>query len=230
MLGASTLAFTSTASATLIDSINLLNPGDKYRVLFVTSTTRDATSSDINVYNTFVQAAADAGSVTNPLGLTWNVLGSTESVNAQSNTSIFQSDTDAVTFFNTSGSIVAMSGSDLWSGSITAPILDSENGMSLFGAIVYTGTSHIGTTFSQNGLGSNFRFVRTGNSYVSVDEKWISGLNTSRERVHSFYGASQLSVIPSQQLPPPVSVPEPGSSLILLGLAGLLFSRYRKQS
>lgn len=37
-----------------------LSPGDTYQLAFVTSTVIDATSSDIAVYNTHVQSAADA--------------------------------------------------------------------------------------------------------------------------------------------------------------------------
>ena len=38
-----------------------LGVGDSFRLLFVTSTTRDATATDIEVYNAFVRAAAAAG-------------------------------------------------------------------------------------------------------------------------------------------------------------------------
>ena len=224
MLGASTLAFTSTASATLIDSINLLNPGDKYRVLFVTSTSRDASSTDINDYNTFVQDAADAGSVTNPLGLTWNVLGSTLDVNAQFNTSIFAYDTDSVTFFNTLGAIVAVSGMDFWSGALRTPISGTEFGDAV-DLQVWTGTVEFGESFSGLELGTDI--VGTGvTSYVTG---WASVVHEVNFSSFSLYGVSNESVVHSQTLPP-VSVPEPGSSLILLGFAGLLFSRYRKQS
>jgi molybdopterin-guanine dinucleotide biosynthesis protein len=64
MLIVGALSMTGTASATLIESIAALDDGDKYRVSFVTSTKRDATSSDITDYNTFVNTAAQAGSVT----------------------------------------------------------------------------------------------------------------------------------------------------------------------
>ena len=38
-----------------------LGVGDSFRLLFLTSTTRDATATDIEVYNAFVRAAAAAG-------------------------------------------------------------------------------------------------------------------------------------------------------------------------
>ncbi len=48
-----------------------LNPGDQYRIAFVTRTIRDVTSSNIADYNAFVTAAADA--VTEPAAA-WHVL------------------------------------------------------------------------------------------------------------------------------------------------------------
>jgi hypothetical protein len=42
-----------------------LSPGDTFRMLFVTSTTTDATSSDIAVYDAFVTTAASGISFTN---------------------------------------------------------------------------------------------------------------------------------------------------------------------
>lgn len=227
MLGASTLAFTSSASATLIDSINSLNPGDKYRVLFVTSTTRDATSADIIDYNTFVQAAAAAGSVTNPLGLNWNVLGSTEAVNAQANTNISNTDNTQVTFFNTLGDIVATSGSDLWDGTLLAPIIGDEYGLAN-PTTVYTGTDFLGNADSLAPLGPPSGFSVVGHSRTT-SEIWVEWQTYGNPVVWSFYGASGVSIIPTAH-PQLTSVPEPGSSLILLGFAGLLFSRYRKQS
>ena len=38
-----------------------LGPGDSFRLLFITSGTRDGTSSSIGTYNTFVQNAAASG-------------------------------------------------------------------------------------------------------------------------------------------------------------------------
>jgi hypothetical protein len=114
------------ASATLIDAIHALNPGDKYRVLFVTSTTTGGQLSDINTYNSFVQNAAAAGSVTSSLGLTWRALASTRSVDAQTNSSVLSTDASTVRFFNTLGQLVAFSGADLWDGSLAAPIIATE--------------------------------------------------------------------------------------------------------
>jgi ABC-type uncharacterized transport system permease subunit len=49
----------TTANASLVVPAGL-NPGDAYHVIFVSSTSRDSTSSDISRYDSHVQAAADA--------------------------------------------------------------------------------------------------------------------------------------------------------------------------
>lgn len=61
-----------------------LNPGDKFRFIFVTTGTRNATSTDIADYNTFVNT--DAGGATyNGSAVTWKAIGSTTTVNARDN-------------------------------------------------------------------------------------------------------------------------------------------------
>ena len=63
--------------------------GDTYRFAFTSSGTTQATSSDINYYNTFVQDLANASplNIGAAQGVTWNVIGSTETVDARDNTS-----------------------------------------------------------------------------------------------------------------------------------------------
>lgn len=51
--------FAATAQAALITPAGL-NAGDKYHVIFVSSTTMDATSSNIADYDTHVQSAANS--------------------------------------------------------------------------------------------------------------------------------------------------------------------------
>jgi len=62
--------------------------GDPYHLIYVTSTLRDATSTDINDYNAFVQADADAEGIGATRGVNWSVLGSTATVNATDNVAI----------------------------------------------------------------------------------------------------------------------------------------------
>ncbi|MXX07686.1 MAG: hypothetical protein F4Z71_13090 [Gammaproteobacteria bacterium] len=64
-----------------------LGPGDKFRLLFLTSQSRDATSSNIAEYNSFVQEVAAAGhSAIRPYASRFRVLASTSAVDARDNT------------------------------------------------------------------------------------------------------------------------------------------------
>ena len=64
-----------------------LGDGDSFRLLFIGSTSRDASSSDIAVYNTFIQNLAAAGHIDiRAHSATFRVLGSTEAVDARNNT------------------------------------------------------------------------------------------------------------------------------------------------
>jgi hypothetical protein len=219
------LSVSGTASATLIDSIAALDEGAMYRVLFVTSTKTDATSSDIEYYNTLVSTAADNGSVTGSLGLSWEALASTLSVNAQDNTGIRKSDSAPVTLFNTLGGIIATSGEDLWDGTLAAPISYDESGAisPSVGFRVWTGTISNGSSAQGQQLGSDspiFGIVgETTNGYATTVG------SVSNIQSYIVYGASMMAEKPSSD------VPEPGTVILLsLGLAGLSFARYRRQS
>ena len=59
-----------------------LSPGDSYRLAFLTGQKIDATSDDINVYNTFVDGLGD----TNVIASDWRAIGSTPFTDARDNT------------------------------------------------------------------------------------------------------------------------------------------------
>lgn len=132
---------------------------DTYRLVFVSNATRDATSSDINDYNTHVQSAANAaghGSVN------WYAICSTNTVDARDNTFTTSTDTDG-SFFLMDGSVVtAKNISDLWDGTATAQIKLDENGnlrpnnTSVWGPWtgVWTGTKSNGTADGTRHLGA----------------------------------------------------------------------------
>ncbi|PKH00896.1 hypothetical protein [Paraglaciecola sp. MB-3u-78] len=222
MLSVGALSISGTASATLIDSIAALNDGDQYRVLFVTSTTRDATSKDINVYNSFVYDAAQAGTVTGGLGLTWTALASTDAVDAIANTGMLNN-TDAVTLFNTIGDIIAMSGHEIWGGSLDAPIAHDENGVAN-NTLVFTGTTSHGRIDIFNSLGGKYKISNIGYS-PSITNDWIGWARAYQTLTLNYYGVSDQATHVAVQVPSPSTV-----ILLSLGLAGLSYSRYRKQS
>jgi hypothetical protein len=212
-----TLLTTGPASAALVDSIDALNPGDMYRVIFMTSTVGLGTSTDIGVYNQRVNDAASAGSVTNPLGLSWTALASTTAVNAQTNTGVSNADIAALSFFNTDGDLIATSGADLWSAPLLAAILYDENGVSTGNEndhyLTWTGTDATGATSDPLG-GVN---VRSGDA-AATDFHWMANAVNPNTFQRSLYGVSAGVTV----------VPEP-TTLPLVGLAvlGTVFWRRR---
>jgi hypothetical protein len=216
------LSVSGTASATLIESIAALEEGAMYRVLFVTSTSTRATSSDIEFYNNFVSTAAVSGSVTGGLGLTWKALASTTGMNAQVNTGILSNDSSLVTLFNTFGEIVATSGLDLWNGNISAAIRSDEYGSDAGFGLVWTGTDWNANVNLNRTMGSQYVYV---GYQEATDSRWmIQGARDSARSSLAIYAVS------SAAMKPVADVPEPGTAILLsLGLAGLSFARYRKQ-
>ena len=87
-----------------------LSPGDQFHWVFVTSTTTQAMSTDINYYNNFVDdAATKVGTLTSEVVGEWKVIGSTSTTSAKSNigTSIYP-------IYDLNGNRVADSTADLW--------------------------------------------------------------------------------------------------------------------
>ena len=73
-----------------------IGAGERFRLMFISSTTRDATSTDIADYNTWVSTRAAAGvTAIQAYAGDFTALVSTESVNARANTQTRATDTDA---------------------------------------------------------------------------------------------------------------------------------------
>ena len=192
----------------------------QYHLVFVTDGTRDATSSNINDYNTFVTnqvtGSLQATELTNAgfnLGtITWKAIGSTGSVAARDNTGTNPSST-GVPIYLIDGNRVANNNGDLWDGSILTPINRTQNDSPNIVSEVWTGTSNKGTAdFS---LGS---FPSDKGSSSVVDGRWIAdggGLPSTSLRLYSM---SSVLTVPT----PAVSVPEPSSLLGYITLGGLM--------
>src|SRR5580704_3029880 len=91
--------------------------GDQYRLAFVTTTTTDATSSNIAYYNTIVTNAANLEPALQSLGTIWTAIASTSMVAARDNTN---TNPMSVGFpiYNLAGQLVANSNPDLWGGNL----------------------------------------------------------------------------------------------------------------
>jgi len=212
--------------AALILQPSGLNPGDQYRLVFVTSTERDATSTDIVDYNTFVQAAADASPLS-ALGQSWKVIGSTASVDARDNTSTNQNtDGSGVPIYLVDGTKIADDNIDLWDDTIEANINWTEAN-SQYDGIPWTGTTNDGTAFFY-ALGADyvaetgFHPPMTGDTRLNIPGYWIASaaIGQAPTYARSFYAMSGTITV----------IPEP-SSLLLVAMAslGLLTPRRRKK-
>ena len=105
-----------------------LNPGDSYRLVFVTNGTRDASSSNIADYNGFVTTAATAAPELGPLATIWKAIAATSAVDVRTNTA-----TDPVANAGTSVPIYDLGGvrvadgyANLWDASIANAIAITE--------------------------------------------------------------------------------------------------------
>ena len=95
-----------------------LSVGDKYHLVFVTSTTRDALTNTINVYNTFVQNTANSAGLGD---INWKVIGSTFVQQGVVTNAIDNINVQGPVF-RLDGVLVANNAADLWDGSIRAPM------------------------------------------------------------------------------------------------------------
>lgn len=199
-----------------------LNPGDKFRLVFLTSGSRDATSSTIQDYDDFVTTFAVAAGLDTYSGssVTWQVIGSTASVSA-----ISRLPNSSSPLYRVDGQIVATNGADLWDGSILAPITVLEDGTS-WGVppgdgIVFTGTTADGMSNPGHALGDatvQYAFHEATNAL------WIDGGSLNRfdaNQSSKFYGvSSELTA----------AVPESSSLLaICVSTAIILFRRTHRR-
>jgi hypothetical protein len=213
------LSVSGTVSATLRDSIAALEEGARYRVLFVTNGSTTASSGEIDDYNTFVSNAAGAGALTDSLGLTWKALLSTDDMNAQDNTGIFNDDSALISMFDTKGQIVASSGVDLWNGSLDYPIGYDENRTSS-ASIVWTGTLANGDTAADS-VGGGVAAV--GEAMYS-NYGWAKWMTENTTRSNSLYAVSSVSGKALTYVPKSSTI-----MLLTLGLACLACSLIRKK-
>jgi hypothetical protein len=201
-----------------------LAPGTQYQLVFVTSDGFFATSTSISTYNADVttEAALDSQLATfdSANGVTWTVIGSTPTVNADSNAA----STGLVYTLN--GTEVASSSNTLYSGSLLAPIDINQSG-NVEGTLVWTGSS------SSNGTSTN-PFVELGGTFPvegsssSTTAAWISDTNgIEADNYLPLYALSSVITVPSTgAVPEPATVALiPTAMLLLFGIGRLRRNR-----
>ncbi|MCX6620139.1 MAG: PEP-CTERM sorting domain-containing protein [Acidobacteria bacterium] len=190
-----------------------LSPGDHYRLVFVTSTTRDATSTAIADYNAFVTSAATSIPALLALGTTWYAIGSTATVNAIDN---IVPALGSRPIYDLAGNLIATGSADLFDGSdIPHSIATMEKGGTI------PALSYVMTGSYEDGTGWHVPPGELGNSWYIVGQighlskDWINRSGSSLPSGYPMYGISgDLTVAGG-------AVPEP-STIALTALGGLL--------
>jgi len=214
------LLFSAAAPAAVITQPAGLNPGDPYRLVFVTSfsAAHDALSTDIAVYNNFVSGVAAGVPELSALATAWTAIVSTASVDARDNTA---TSGVGVPMYRLDGLRIATGDADLWDGTLENSLRVDQNGDFYFGQ-VWTGTQINGTEDPGFALGETS--VQAGIS-LQTDSLWIASGSMENSTEISLYAISDVLFAQA------AAVPEPATWLLALAslaTSGLIAWRRRE--
>ena len=172
-----------------------LQPGDQFRLMFVTSFGHDATSDDIAVYDAFAEFSALASGLTqyDSQPVAWHVLGSTFAQAAHSSLSSSQ-----VPIYNVVDQLLFDAGNPIWGNALnpTRPLASilTDHG-AIYGGLVWTGTNVIGNPFEDYWLGG----LGNGGSEVGFDVPtigWLNfGVDVDATDLHPLYAFSDVITV-----------------------------------
>ncbi len=223
------LAATAPLQAVPITIPTGLAPGEDYRLAFVTSTARDATSSVIADYNTFVNNLAQGVTELAALGTTWMAIASTAAVDARANTATDPGPDAAPTgvpIYLLNNTKLVDNYDDLWDGTIDLSLNVTEQGtLALLPPpfpVVWTGTTGAGLGFAGFTLGD--AGPMTG-LLGTTNPGWVQFFQFPGQEPHPFYGLSGDLTVPTA----PAAIPEPGTFMLLAsGMGGLLLLAWQR--
>ena len=199
--------------------------GDQYRLLIVTSQTRDAFSSDIHDYNEFVQSVADASPVVGSWNLTWSAVVSTADTHAFENTGADPTaqdpipNTDKVPVHRVDGELIYSDYQHMWNYlNDIALVLPNLNELGdQMDVEVWAGHGDAGEVFDNFTLGAQFPYVGfsgIGNTPLSIS------ISREGQELRSLFAISEVITV----------VPEPRTiSLLLLSFFWALVLRGRSR-
>ena len=187
-----------------------LSEGDRFRLIFVTSTKRNATSSNIGVYNTFVQNRAAAGhTAIRSYSSQFRVVGSTAAVDARDNTNTTGT---GVPIYWLNGGKVANNYADFydanWSNEAN-PKNESGEGftVSAENLIIYTGSNDGGQGVNNDELGqSSTRYGRLNYEVSGAADNPLNTSNQNSSLQGNFYSLSPVFTVTSAPVITDVSV------------------------
>ncbi len=193
-----------------------LNPGDEYQFIFVTSETfHPASSTDINYYNDIVTAAAaGADALTKDWGLTWTVVGSTETKDAYVNAPVL------APVYRLDGLKVAADSNQFYGNvatGLSGTLTVTEKG-TVTGGSALTGSDKFGVA-KQNDLQLGPGTTEVGN--VTNLTTFLDSGVSDKDGFYHYYALSNVIIVP---------VPEPSTITLWLCVAGLgLFVGVRRR-
>ncbi len=182
-----------------------LSVGDSFRLLFVTSTARNASATDIATYNTFVQDRAKAGhsAISDSCGNQFKVLGSTSAVDARDNTSTTGAG-QAIYWLN--GAKVADNYAAFYDGSWDSYAGKTGAGTDFGGnSFVWTGSGQDGTeAFSPGNSSRALGASNVDTGHLQSGQNPIgSGWTYVNTQLRSFYALSPIFTV---ETPKPTTV------------------------
>jgi hypothetical protein len=162
-----------------------LNPGDDFYIIFVTSTTRDATSTDIADYNAFVNTAADlsGGKGTDDATITWRVVGATAT---DDQCDPYDGDASATPMYNLNDEKVADDRADMLDGSLDNDISSNETGGIAGLGGTWTGCFNNGTP----DVGSTLGVASPTYGLRTSDSTWADFLVAAAASTYRLYAVS----------------------------------------
>ena len=194
-----------------------LNPGDQYRLVFVTCGTTQAFSDDMRYYNDFVTDEASVVPELTALNTTWSAIASTPYWDVQSNTNteVGPNGDEGYPIFNLQGELLATTNAEFWTPStkINVGIAIDPYGRVLAPDYAWTGTDEIGHGAGPLGCGC-------GRSMYGVfgweGTSWVAEGTWPQDATYHLYAMSGILLV-SQPVPAPTSL-----VLFSSGIFGLL--------
>ncbi|MYG28461.1 MAG: hypothetical protein F4213_21000, partial [Boseongicola sp. SB0677_bin_26] len=165
--------------------------GEQFRLLIVTSTTRNAQSSTIGDYDTHVQNAVAAGHTDiQSYSSGFKAVGCTGSVDARDHTSTTYTEENlGIPIFYLDGDKVADNYKDFYDGTWNSQSPKNESGNSSSATRVWTGCESDGTEHSSYPLGDSTS-VQRGNPSSAIRNFALSQIWTSGRNSSPLYGLS----------------------------------------
>ena len=173
-----------------------LNPGEPYRLVFITKDKSfTALSPDILHYDALVTSQAHWSAELRALDTKWRVIGSTSSVDAKTHTDTDDSPAGAngVPIYRLDGKIIANNYDDLWDGNIQNPLYVAQDGTIRNTCCgTWTGSYADGTAVAGAELGTSH--VVDGAPYATASN-WIRTSPYPADRYQYLYAISDVLTV-----------------------------------